>query len=278
MADLTNSTRNHSGTPTPSNSIHELSHEIELIGDRDVLQEGLHQAADWLDKNQKMVKAVVLAIFLAMSGYLGFNWLQSKLEQRAQEDYYKVEKPLLDLQRDYALGKRAETVKDADKAAQPKGKTASGDLEKDYGSALKAVESYALANKGKQSAAEAALFVVQIAKEYAAFDRALAVVSEVRKSYSIETTTGGMLAFAEANLLAESKKYDAAVSIYEKILQAKELKAFTAEAALRAGICLAELGQKDRAIETLKKAESEGEKTSAAQASKNLRRRLEIGS
>ena len=264
-------------------SLHSLSSEIEALGDRDFFQELMHKGAEVLEKNGKAVALVGLAAALAALSWVGYGWFQEKTEKNAQEAFYALEKQVSDKREAFEKAKSDALLPSPDKknktaSNDPKAIAATGDIEKDFGPLVSNLEAFADSHRRTSAGAQAAILAADLRMEYKQADRALGVLKGAREATSPKTLVGGLVRMAEANALAASEKCGDALGLWQTVLDEKFATFLHGEAALRAGLCLETMGQKDRAIEMYRKAAAAGERSSAAQSAKSLLRRLELGS
>ncbi len=234
---------------------------------------------DWMEHNKGVVASIVGLAIVAGAGVVGWDFLSSHKEKKAQETFYEVEKlysqkrEKFDQAKFGALsGAKVEDLIKAGTAARP-----SGDLAKDYGTVIDELETFATNNKGTTAAVQASLLAAETRIEYKQSEQALKTLETSVQATKANSLVGALARMASGNAHAAAGKCDLALKSWEEVLGAKDLAFLHSEAALRAGLCLEKAGDKPKAIEMYRKASAESEKSTSAQTARSLLRALELG-
>jgi predicted negative regulator of RcsB-dependent stress response len=257
----------------------ELHKELEAIRERDFLQEAMLGFVEFLESNKALVAGVVVIALLSGVGVIGWDFFSERKEMSAQETFYAIEKTYSEKREKYDQAKFG-TLTGAKVADMIKAGTAiqaSGDLTKDYGTIIDDLETFAAKYKGTTAGVQAALLAAETRMQYKQADQAAASLQTSVSATKANSLIGGLARMAKGNAQAVGGHCDQALKTWEEVLGAKDIAFLHSEAALRAGLCLEQAGDKPKAIEMYRKAAGESEKSTSAQTAKTLLRALELG-
>lgn len=272
MADVpTGTTTNSSGTNPPGRTP-PPQHRIE-IKNADAVQDTLLGGINWIEDNARVVVAVIVVAIVLGIAYAAYTGIRNHQEKVAQDEFYKVEAPF--------LKKRDAFEKSKFKAFMPPqaddktpSETSTGDLAKDYGPLITAVESSAHQYEGTAAGGQAALLAAQTYLDYKNPDKALEY-AQLAAKLSKDTTIGALGRVMVGNVYAAKNDCAGAVKPWQEVLDTPSASYLTPDVNLRTGVCLEKLGQNDRAAEAYRKAAAAGDSPAAASA-KGLLRALEL--
>lgn len=276
---------NDTKTPGPSAPANppanetELHRELQSIRERDFLQEGMLSFVEFLEANKAAVAGLLGIALLSGVGAIGWSFFSERQEKSAQEAFYAIEKAYSD-KRDKFDQAKFGALSGADMADLVKSGAAvkaSGELAQDYGTLVEDLEAFAAKNKGTTAAVQASLLAAETRIQYKQPDQALATLETSVNATKANTLVGALARMAQGNALASAGQCDKALKTWEEVLAAKDLGFLHSEAALRAGLCLEQAGDKPKAIEMYRKASSDSEKSTSAQTARTLLRALELG-
>ena len=212
---------------------------------------------------KQLVWLFLALIFIAPISWTAWSIYQDHRETQAQDDYFLVEKALLEKQKDFAEAKfqdkdQKDKQKDDQKTDQKKN-LATGDLEKDFGEQIKAFKAVAVEHHGTVAAQLAAINIIALYNEYESSKKALDLVPLFKKQKRGKGLFDALLTVQIGNLLAGANDCKGALSEWEKVLNNPQWEYAYSQVRLRMGTCYESLKQKDKAkqfFELVKKEEA----------------------
>lgn len=267
---------------TPNQEATEASHSHkEEFKNPDALQVGMIDIWDWVEKNAKLLGALIAVLVLGQIAWTSVQYLHKRQERSAQEAFYSVQAKYAKLKEGFERA-RYESVmpnaaaKSKDAAADKKPSVATGDLQKDYGLVLSDLERVAKDQNGTSAGQEAALLAAQIYLEYKQPDRAAELARSAVDTSAEKSLLHQLASIELGNALATKGDCAGAVQVYQKVIDSKAAEFLQGDASLRSGVCFETLKQNDRAAEMYRKASATAQDSTAGQVAKGLLRALEV--
>lgn len=204
----------------------------------------------------------IVAALIGYGAYLLYAQFEMSKEETAQEAYFALQKKIEDKSRAIA----------SDKAAVKNSET----LQKNFSDVLNEGEAFVQSYAGRKASYMAAIQLAGLLVEYKDYARAEKLLTSAAASLNENDFFSGLLRTQLGSILLETKKYDAAVEQFQKIVSAKKLASFHPHALLRLGTTYLEAGSFDKAEATFVRVEQDHPQTSAAQDAKSFRRLVKI--
>lgn len=257
--------------------VEKATDELNLKG-ADPVQQSLASGLDFFEENAKLLAVLVVVAILAGLGYVGFQYVQKRQERSAQDAYYAVEARFTKLKEGYDRAKLQAlmpgSVPPAD--AKNESKPASGNLEQDYGSVLGDLEKVAREHAGTTAGAQASILLGETYLEYKQPEKAVEIAQVSAKSLGAGSLAGSLSRVLWGNALAAKGDCQAAVGVWQQVIDNKEASFLHPDVSLRSGVCYESLNQPEKAAEMYRKVTAEGGNSAAGQTAKGLLRALEM--
>jgi tetratricopeptide (TPR) repeat protein len=246
----------------------------------DAVQSSMMNLWQVVEDNSKLIAALLVVAVLGGVGMIALQFLEKRQERSAQSDFYAVHSKFTELRDAYDRAKiealmPGMTPPDATAAASEK-KAASGDLAKDYGSLMEEFETVAREHAGTSGGTQAALLASEIYLEYQQPEKALVVIEGAASKIGSKHVLKPLTEIAWGNALANKGDCQAAISHWQQVLDNPAATFVHADAGLRAGLCLEQMNQPEKAIEMYRKVTTEAPDSTAGRNAKGLLRALEI--
>lgn len=281
MPDTANPSNDPNHPNNKKKSSSNADHPAIDVKDPDAVQKGIIDFWGWVEHNSKVVVALVAVAFLAAIAYVIFNSFKSYQERSAQKDYYAAELKYTKLREGYDRAKFKAMMPPGAAAAEDKTKTpdapASGDVTKDYGAALSDLEKVARDHAGTSAGAQAAILAGETYLEYKQADKAAEVLQLPVKALSDKHLLANLAKMAYGSALATKGDCQAAVGVWQQVLDKKSAVFLHADAGLRSGLCFEQMNQPDKAAEMYRKVTAEAADSAASTTAKGLLRAIELG-
>lgn len=243
----------------------------------DTVQSSLVDGMTFVERHIKLFAVLLVVAILAGLGYVGFQFMERRQERFAQEAYYSVEAQYSKLREGFDRAKfkdlMPETPETSDSiASQP----ASGDLQKDYGAVIGDLEKVAREHAGTTGGAQAAILAAETYMTYHQPEKAAELAELAATQLDSDHLLAELSRLLWGNALAAKGDCQAAVGVWQRVLDSKSASFLHPEVSLRSGICYENLTQFDKAAEMYRKATADGADTMAGTTAKGLLRALEV--
>ena len=236
---------------------------------------GMHAVWSWVEANARIIAGVGVLAIVAGFGYAVYQMIEVRQEKAVQEALFPLAHKLNKIKEGFDQSKFQKFMPKDEKADQSK--MASGDIVKDYGSALSDVEKFAHDHVGSIAGAQAALSAGEIYLSYKQPEHAVELGELVVGHLNNTTLMYQMGSVMLGNALATKGDCQAAITAWRKVLDSTVASFLQPDVSLRAGLCYEQLGQIDLAKEMYQRTSAGGER-SAARTAKSFLRALEIKS
>lgn len=254
------------------------SHHIE-IKNPDAFQSGVAGGFNWVEDNSKLVVALIVVAILGGIGYVGFQFVAKRQEMQAQDAFYAAEAPFTKKREAFERSKyRAFMPADQLPPETEKDVAATGDLAKDYGTTLEALEKVAKDFPGTSAGAQAALLAGETYLSYKQPDKTVELGQLAATKLSSGHTLADLGRMMWGNALATKGDCTGAVGVWQPLLDQNKAAYLQSDVALRSGLCFEQMGQLDRAKELYQKATAAQPESGAATTAKGLLRAIELKS
>lgn len=255
----------------------EGAHHLDLK-DADVVQQGIGGVWNWIEENSKVVVAVFIVGALGALGYLVMHYLGRHQEKTAQAAYYGVQAQFEKKRESFERAKmKALMPQFAPKDEAGKETTpASGDLQKDYGTLVTDLEKIANDHRGTAGGSQAAILAAETYLDYKQPEKAVELAQIPAKQLSSDHLLNQLAKMLWGNALAAKGDCQAAVGVWQQVLDTSSAKYLHGDASLRSGLCFEQLGQNERAIEMYRKVTTDHADSAAGGTAKGLLRALEL--
>jgi predicted negative regulator of RcsB-dependent stress response len=204
----------------------------------DQMTQTLRKGFVWTTTHSKIV-AVGIIVFVAIGlGTSLYGYFVQQKEIAQQEKYFLLEKNYLAKKADFDTAERAASMP-KDKKAPPAdtGKMPTGDIAKDYGTALTDLENFINENPQTQAAQMAVLHLTDSYMKYKNPDAALALIQKVQPSLDKKEVLSALVHIQWGNILAGKGDCNGALPHWEQVTQVKRFAFAHDEARLRMGFC-----------------------------------------
>lgn len=231
----------------PLNNSHAKANENSTKNQPDVVTQELRKGFEWSAGHAKLVVGSIIVVGVGLGILSLVQYMQKKNEMSLLSELYKIEKPLNEKKSkfDQALADSSKPQNKTDKTnAKNEDKNsaslnlATGDIEKDYGAELKAMESFIQKNASSKPAQIAALRVSEVYLKYQQPEKALQVLNQVAAKGSGLTT--GLVLMQKMNALMDLKKCDDVMGVAAAITKEKDLDFMHGDAEIKKALCLEE--------------------------------------
>lgn len=222
-------------------------------------------------------KALVISAVLVIGAGL-FSYKKSldrESELKAFSELYKITKGYNKKKADFAEAKKALTQKKEEPQKEKEPLTqASGDMQKDYGQDVTALESFIASHQNKNAAGEAALILSEIYSEYKKPEKGAEALTQVLKSWDDKNVLYYVMNMRAGDLWASAGQCPKATPYWQSVAEGKS---FIAEqAGIKLGICLQNMGQIDEAKKHFEKIVADSPNSSEGFSAKRYIRFLEF--
>jgi predicted negative regulator of RcsB-dependent stress response len=230
----------------------------------DKFQQELQKGFQWTTQHSKVVGIALIAFLALGAGLSAKSYLDEKNEADIQARYFQAEKKLDEKKAAFQTAQEKPAMDPKKKNAQdaaPAGEKATGDFDKDYGSAagdlMKIIDE---APKSK-AAKMAALNLAEVQVEYKKLPEAQNTLSKVA-AHDSHDLLSGLVQTQLGTVQADLNDCNSAVSTWGKVLANKEAKSLHSSVKLKSGLCYETLKDNAKA-EKLYAEVSSGDKDSA---------------
>lgn len=264
MTEIEASTARSSATPN-----YGLSRNLDVRG-----RVGAFVEANWM----ALLGALIL-VGVSAAGLAGYEFFAKRGESKADAALYAAEGAFVKAKEGFERAKMKALMPAFAPPAQPgavESAPPSGDLAKDYGPSIEALEAVIKEYPKSQAAQQAALQLASVYGEYKQRDKALAVLETVSMRASTSNLLGALTMLALGDARAAAGQCDKAVAGWAALLSDAKASYVHGESALKSGICFETMNQTDKAAEMYRKASTDYSETSAGQTAKSLLRALEL--
>jgi predicted negative regulator of RcsB-dependent stress response len=245
----------------------------EVVKSPDKVKASLEKSMEWMRKNVALV-AVILVAFVG----IGAAWSIWDYFKHANEEKLQADLSVAVAEKDYF--EKKSQFREA--AASPKSKdkkeiskvTATGDLQKDYGSVVERLNAIVQKEPKSNAAAMAALYLAEIHSEYKQAEKALEALNKVSGD-SAKDVLSSLVLNLKAGLLADQGSCDKAIGIWDNVTKQKKASYLHEEAKLRMALCYEKINDVVKAeqlyTELSKGGDSASDRAVADDAKKYLR-------
>jgi hypothetical protein len=207
----------------------------------DQVTKTLREGFVWTTAHSQLVLGGIALFIVVGAGASIYGYLSDKKETALQEKYFTVEKEYTDKKRGFEEYARAELVaaqaKDKKAPAPDASKKSSGDLQKDFGTAIAGFETIIKESSGTTAAQMAALNLSDIYGDYGKPEEAYNVLTQVEKGLGKNHALTALVLQRMGSLLANKNDCKGAIEKWKMIADRKGLKFASDEAKLRMGLC-----------------------------------------
>ena len=234
--------------------------------------------AEFVERYAKLIFAVFIIAVLAGFGYVGLQFLQRRQERAASEAFFPPEERFTKIKTGFDQAKMNKlmpglTTKDPKTADA---KPATGNLDQDYGSVITDLDKVAHERAGTSAGAQAAIMLAETYLNYKQPDKAADIARLPAEQMGSSNTLSQLARVLWGTALADKGDCQAAVKVWQPILDSKRDKFLVPDVSLRSGTCYEQLNQPDKAAEMYRRVTSEGAESVAGQTAKGLLRALEV--
>lgn len=209
-----------------------------------------------LKKNQKLIFALVGSALVAFGAFTAMESYKKNQEMKAQAGLFKIEKQIENFER---------------KMAKDKKTSSDYKFEDSYAGFATSLESFISSNKDKKAAMRASLLLARIYGEYSKPEKALNALNLLQPK--VEASMLSVLFHTQKlTQLIDTKNFDEAVSLADKILSIKELDFTHAVAKLKKAIAVEAKGAKEEARTLYKQVSEDYPEHPAGQTAKQYLR------
>ncbi len=204
----------------------------------DQMTQTLRKGFVWTATHSKVV-AVGIVIFVAIGlGTSLYGYFKQKTEVTQQEKYFLLEKSYLTKKADFDAAER-EAARPQDKKTPPveAAKRPTGDIAKDYGTAIADLENFIAENPRTQAAQMAALHLSDAYLKYKNPDTALALMQKIEPGLDKTEALSALVQIQWGNILADKGYCAGTLSRWEQVTLVKRFAFAHDEARLRMGFC-----------------------------------------
>ncbi len=240
---MSTGTTDTSGTPGTSGS-----HHIE-IKDADAVQSGLASGFNWIEDNAKLFVALIVLAVLGGIAYAGVQFVNRRQETQAQEAYYKAEASFMKKKEEFERAKFKDFMPAEQAKSQPAATAATGDIAKDYGSDLAALEAVAKEHAGTAAGAQAAILAGETYLSYKQPDKAIELAQIPATKLSSSHTLAQLSRVLWGNALAAKGDCQTAVTTWQPLLTDSNANHLKADVSLRSGLCFEQMARQDSSHE-----------------------------
>lgn len=244
----------------------------------DAVQASLASGVGFLEKNSKLFIALLVVALLAGLGYMGFQFVSSRQEKAAQEAYYAVESEYSKIREGFDRAKFSALIPQDANAEAPKSEPPTGDLQKDYGKVIAGLETVAREHQGTAGGAQAAILAAEIYLLYNQPEKAAELAQIPAQSLPSNHILGNLSKVLWGSSLATKGDCQAAVGVWQGVLDTKSASYLHPDVSLRSGVCYENLNQPEKAAEMYRKVTAEAADSAPAATAKGLLRALELKS
>ncbi|MEN0060202.1 MAG: hypothetical protein AAGB31_15290 [Bdellovibrio sp.] len=202
----------------------------------DQVTQTLRQGFVWTTTHSKIVVLAIIVFAVVGVGASITSYLSEKNEQAQQEKYFLLEKEYLNKKQGFEEALRA-GLNPNSKAPVDASKKASGDLEKDYGTVVRGLESFVAEAPKSKAAQMAALHLSDVYLSYKKHSEALAALKKVESGLDNKAVLTALVWMQIGNVLSDQNDCQGAIGQWQKISDNKSLAFAHDEAKLRMGLC-----------------------------------------
>lgn len=191
-----------------------------------------------IKKHRAIVLTIIVALILVGVGTTAYSLYNEKLEARAQSDLFLAQKKYDTIKDQFEQSKAQSLAQKKDKNAKVTATVLpTGDIEKDYGSALRAYQDVLQKHPGTKSSVQAALEQSQIYADYQNFDKALELLKGAEKTSKRSTLLEGLVSLARGALHEKKGECPQSIELYDHLLASKDFSYLHAETYYRKALC-----------------------------------------
>lgn len=225
----------------------------------DIVTQELKKGFQWTTQHSKLVTGLSVGFIVVGLGFSLIQYMNQKNETELQEKYFQFEKDYLKKKTEFekyefSLKNAAQFKNDpkAKKEEPPKleGEKATGDLEKDFGTAAKGFENLISQAPNSAAAQMSALQLADIYVKYGKIDEALTTLKKVKANSSM---FGGMVQAQIGSLYAAKKDCSSALTEWGKVIQNSKAKFIHADIQIKMGLCFESTNDQAKAKEMYNK-------------------------
>lgn len=245
-------------------------------------------------KHRMIVLAILGVLVLGGAGSSILSYFESRKEELAQKDLFLAEHEFSKKQQAFEQAQteirkqenlKKSPAKKADKKLAQEAESAlakarkeakTGDLNKDFGDVLPALEKVVTQHSGTKASTIAALAATKVYLDYNQPQKALAILSPIEGKIQKGDVLEGAFLSSLGVSYERAGQCDKAVPVWEKITSSAKLDLFHADAFLKLGLCYEKLGNTAKATESLEKAASKSPESNTAKVSKRLLRLMKV--
>lgn len=204
---------------------------------QDQIQAELQKGFKWTTKHLNIVLGGLGAFLVVGVLYSGLTAYQSKKEAQRQEEFYVLEKSLLDAKKNVA------DAKSKDKAYKV-------DFEKDFLKVSENLKKFAVDYSDKKAGRMAGILLVDLYRENQKLEQAQEFLKQIEKNLKKNEILSGLIQLQWGSVLADLNQCEGAVTQWESVVNQKNLSFAHGETKLRMSLCYQAMGQFEKA-ETL---------------------------
>ena len=218
-----------------------------------------------LEENTSFIKAAVVVVVLAAVAWTGYSIYQNKQEEKAQSEYFLIEKGIL---------KKKDQFLQAKNQKDSKEEKASGDVQKDYGSELSQLEVFMKRHPSTVAGQLAAMSFIDIYNDYNAAQKGLEKINLLQNQERGSGLFSGLLKLQLGNLYAQDRKCKEALDHWRPVLENEGWNFLHARARLKMGVCYEALNQVELAKKMYQEVRAEAPNSSLGKMAETYLRTL----
>lgn len=231
----------------------------------DQFQAELIKGFKWTTSHSKLVLGAVILFVVAAAAYTTAGYIKTEKETKVQEKYYSFERQYLE--------KKAAFEKPESKDKKETKITATGDLQKDFGSAVEGFESLVKEFPNSLGGQMSALHLSDLYMSYKKPEDALRVLKAVQINGSSEMLAALVLNQL-GNVYAQQNDCKNAIEQWQTVVNSKKLAFAHDEAKLRMGLCfetMNDIAKAEQMYTEVSKKEGSSDFSASRDAEKYLR-------
>jgi len=225
----------------------------EDVKNPDQVLKTLNQGFQWTQSHSNIVIAALVLFIVVGIGWSTMNYMSTKSESQAQEDYFTFEKSYLDKKGGFDEADRAALRPPTAKNPEAPKAKATGDMDKDYGPEIAGFKSVIEKHPKSKAAQMAALNLSEVYVNYKKIDDAAQALEKVAEKSSGKDLISAIVLTQYGNILSNKEDCKGALEQWGKVLGQSKAAFLHDTLRLKSAFCYEKLNDTAKAEELYKK-------------------------